>query len=44
MKIFKILTLPQWEDFQKDKIFKGSEIDLDDGFIHLSFSNQWENV
>ena len=43
-KIFKILTFKQWEDFQKDGIFHGSEMDLKDKFIHLSFANQWEAI
>lgn len=43
-KIFKILTLLQWEDFQKNGVFHGSDIDIKDGFIHLSFENQWQSI
>jgi len=42
--IFKILTPIEWENFQKEKIFLGSPIDLQDGFIHCSFENQYRGV
>lgn len=34
--IFKILTSAQWADFQAAKRFKGSPVDLADGYIHMS--------
>jgi uncharacterized protein (DUF952 family) len=43
-KIYKILNSEQWKLFQKDKILCGSEFDLKDGFIHLSFEYQVERV
>lgn len=43
-KIFKILTLGQLEDFEKSGVFHGSDIDIKDGFIHLSFEGQWQGI
>ena len=43
-RIFKILTPHQWQSFQSEKVFHGSPLDLNDGFIHLSFAHQWKNV
>jgi len=34
--IYKVLTLGQWTDFQQNGAFKGSPVDLQDGYIHLS--------
>lgn len=34
--IFKVLTQDQWTAFQADGLFKGSPVDLSDGFIHMS--------
>ena len=34
--IYKILTLDQWESFQTEFSFKGSPVDLSDGYIHMS--------
>ena len=34
--IYKILTLDQWETFQTEFNFKGSPVDLSDGYIHMS--------
>ncbi len=38
--IYKILTDSQWQKFQAEKVFTGSPIDLQDGFIHFSGSDQ----
>jgi len=38
--IYKVLTVDQWEQFQRDAVFKGSPVDLADGFIHLSCADQ----
>jgi len=42
--LFKILTPEQWETFQKEKVFQGSEVDQKDGFIHLSLPHQWNKT
>ena len=42
--IFKILTPLEWENFQKEKIFSGSPLDIRDGFIHCSFKDQYLGV
>ena len=36
--VFKILEYKEW--FNKEEEYKGSLIDLKDGFIHLSTNNQ----
>jgi len=38
--IYKALTLDQWHAFQRDNVFKGSPVDLADGYIHLSCADQ----
>lgn len=38
--IYKILTDSQWQTFQAEKVFTGSPVDLQDGFIHFSGSDQ----
>ena len=43
-KIFKIFTPLQWGGFQRSGVFHGSDLDIKDGFIHLSFSNQWKDI
>lgn len=37
---YKVLTAPQWAQFQADGVFKGAPIDLSDGYIHLSTAAQ----
>jgi uncharacterized protein (DUF952 family) len=37
---FKILTAGQWAQFQADGIFPGAPVDLADGYIHLSTTDQ----
>ena len=39
-QIYKALTGDQWDAFQADKIFKGSAVDLEDGYIHLSCASE----
>ena len=34
--IFKVLTHNQWAAFQADGVFKGSPVDVADGYIHMS--------
>jgi uncharacterized protein (DUF952 family) len=41
---YKILTIQQWQEFQNKKTFYGSEMDVKDGFIHLSFKNQIDGI
>ena len=36
----KIFTLNQWQGFQADGVFNGSDDDKRDGFIHLSYADQ----
>lgn len=40
MIAFKILTAQQWTDFERDQIFQGSQMDMADGYIHLSTAEQ----
>ena len=42
--LYKVLRPFEWDEFQKNKIFKGSAHDLRDGFIHLSLETQLEFV
>jgi uncharacterized protein (DUF952 family) len=37
---YKVLTAEQWVQFQADGIFTGAPIDIADGYIHLSASDQ----
>ncbi len=37
---YKILTAEQWALFQADGVFLGAPVDLADGYIHLSTSDQ----
>ena len=37
---FKILTADQWAQFQRDGLFRGAPVDLADGYIHMSTSDQ----
>ena len=38
--IFKILTPKEWADFRQATVFKGSAVDIVDGYIHLSTAAQ----
>lgn len=38
--IYKILPAALWHDAQKTGVFAGSEVDLKDGYIHFSTSQQ----
>jgi len=38
--IYKVLTKGQWNQFQRDGVFKGSPVDFADGYIHLSCASQ----
>jgi uncharacterized protein (DUF952 family) len=41
---YKILTAPQWAQFQADGIFHGAPVDLADGYIHLSAADQLQGT
>lgn len=38
--LYKLLTPPEWDQLQRDGHFAGAEVDLRDGFIHFSYSDQ----
>ncbi len=42
--IFKILTEEQYAAFNESGIFAGSEIDIKDGYIHMSKEDQLERI
>ncbi len=42
--IYKILSIQEWQDFQKNGYFKGSKMDEKDGFIHASFKDQYPAI
>lgn len=42
--VYKVLTQPEWDGFQKAGTFQGSPADARDGFIHLSGKDQVEGV
>ena len=37
---YKVLTAPQWAAFQHDGQFTGAPVDLADGYVHLSTTDQ----
>ena len=41
---YKILTTDQWAQFQSDGVFDGAPVDLADGYIHLSTSDQLQGT
>ncbi len=38
--VYKICPEPLWRDAERDGIFRGMTIDLQDGFIHFSTAEQ----
>lgn len=38
--IYKILPVPLWDEAKRAGIFRGSEVDLRDGYIHFSTAEQ----
>jgi uncharacterized protein (DUF952 family) len=40
MEIYKILTAQQWASLQLEGVFRGSPVDLNDGYIHFSTGSQ----
>lgn len=43
-RVYKIFRHAEWQVFQQEGHFKGSEDDLRDGFIHLSTGQQVDGV
>ena len=41
---YKILTADQWAQFQSEGIFTGAPIDLADGYIHMSTTDQLDET
>lgn len=41
---FKILTADQWAQFDADGVFSGAPIDIADGYIHLSTTDQLQGT
>ncbi|MEQ1549159.1 MAG: DUF952 domain-containing protein [Chakrabartia sp.] len=41
---YKILTADQWAQFQADGVFTGAPIDIADGYIHMSTTDQVEET
>lgn len=42
--VYKVLTQQQFEEFKKRGSYPGTELDLRDGYIHLSSSTQVNGV
>lgn len=40
MLIYKIMSSAEWHEFEATQIFNGSEVDIQDGFIHFSTKEQ----
>lgn len=41
---FKVLTVQQWTDFERERVFRGAPVDIADGYIHLSTAGQLETT
>jgi uncharacterized protein (DUF952 family) len=42
--VYKVLSQSEWFEAERDGIFRGSEVDRRDGFIHLSAADQLEKT
>jgi uncharacterized protein (DUF952 family) len=42
--VYKVLSRSEWSEAERDGVFRGSEVDRRDGFIHLSTANQLEKT
>ena len=42
--LYKILPAPLWREAEREGRFRGSEVDLRDGFIHFSTAEQVEEA
>ncbi|MBY0281344.1 MAG: DUF952 domain-containing protein [Alphaproteobacteria bacterium] len=38
--IYKLVLLQEWQDFQKEDVYKGSALDQADGYMHCSTKDQ----
>ena len=43
-RAFKIFTADQWQQFEADGSFAGAPVDLADGYIHMSTSDQLDGT
>jgi uncharacterized protein (DUF952 family) len=43
-KIYKICPAPAWREAERQGVFRGSAVDLRDGFIHFSTASQVEET
>ena len=41
---FKVLTAQQWTDFERERVFRGAPVDIEDGYIHLSTAAQLDTT
>ena len=41
---YKILTADQWAQFQSESVFTGAPVDLADGYIHMSTTDQFDET
>lgn len=41
---FKVLTADQWAELESEGVFNGAPVDLADGYIHLSASDQLQGT
>lgn len=41
---YKVLTAPQWADFEREGLFRGAPVDIADGYIHLSTAEQLQGT
>ena len=41
---FKVFTVQQWTDFERERVFRGAPVDIADGYIHLSAAAQLEET
>ncbi len=41
---YKILTADQWSQFQSESVFTGAPVDLADGYIHMSTTDQLDET
>ncbi len=42
--LYKLLTAAEWDGFCQEGCFGGSPADIEDGFIHFSYSDQLEET
>ena len=43
-KIYKVMTKSAWQTALADKVFRGAEVDIKDGYIHFSTKAQVEET